>query len=153
MRRKYTVEIALRNIEYIRRIRPEVNFTTDIMVGFPGENAEDFNETVKLIKAVRFLHTHIFKYSKRPGTEAAVMPDQIPETEKNNRASTLAKIQDNIKKEIYANINPNAPLAVLFETYENGIATGHTPNFLEISVASEKDISGKIFEVKKSEIL
>ena len=151
MRRKYTVEIAIRNIEYIRKIRPEMNFTTDIMVGFPGESIDDFNETIAFLHTVKFLHAHIFTYSKRPGTEAADMSNQIPESEKNRRAAVLAKIQDDIKKGIYENINPEVPLFVLFETFENRIATGHTPNFLEISIASEKDIRGKILEVKINE--
>jgi len=147
MRRKYNTATALRNIEYIKSVNSSVNFTTDIMTGFPGESELDFNATVEFTKIVEFLHIHIFTYSIRPGTDAADMPDQISEPEKIRRASVLAEIQNNIKRSIYEKVNTN-PLSVLVETYENNILFGHTPNFLEIEAISPVDMRDKIITVK-----
>ena len=146
MRRKYNTETALRNIEYIKSVNSEVNFTTDIMTGFPGESETEFNETVEFAKIVEFLHIHIFTYSIRPGTDAAVMPDQVPEPEKIRRAAVLAEIQENIKRSIYEKVNTN-PLSVLVETYENNTLFGHTPNFLEVEAISSTDLRDKIITV------
>lgn len=89
MRRRYNAETAESNIAYIREKIPGVTFTADIIVGFPGETEEMFMETVDFVKRVGFIHLHIFPYSRRPGTEAAEMEDQIPEETKNERLKRL----------------------------------------------------------------
>lgn len=149
MRRKYNTDIALRNIEYIKKVNNEVNFTTDIMVGFPGESEIDFNETVSFIKIVNFLHIHVFKYSIRPGTEAATMINQISEFEKNQRAVLLTDAQNDIKRSIYNKyVEMGKSLPILVETYDGHTAIGHTPNFLEIEVISHTNIKDKIINIQ-----
>jgi radical SAM methylthiotransferase, MiaB/RimO family len=146
MRRKYNTSTALRNIEYIKSVNGDVNFTTDIMTGFPDETEADFNDTVNFAKIVEFLHIHIFTYSIRPGTDAAVMLNQVPEPEKIRRASHLAEVQENIKRSIYKK-SIAKQLSVLVETYDGQTAFGHTPNFLEVEILSKIDIKDKIVTV------
>jgi threonylcarbamoyladenosine tRNA methylthiotransferase MtaB len=83
-------------IEVLRSEDPDFIITTDIIVGFPGETDEDFEETIKAAKRINFAHIHVFKYSKRPGTPAAEMPNQIPEEIKNKRSAALIRMSDRI---------------------------------------------------------
>ena len=147
MRRKYNRDMALRNLRHLRESFPEAQFFADIIVGFPGETEEDFQETVDFIREIRFLHLHIFPYSKRAGTEAATMEHQVPKEIKNRRAKELATVQREIKREILENVIKNGtPLPVLFETEENGVSIGHTHHFMEIEVQSS-GLRGKILPV------
>jgi threonylcarbamoyladenosine tRNA methylthiotransferase MtaB len=151
MRRRYTAETIINNIRYLRSRRPETNISFDIIVGFPSETDSDFSDTAELIKLTAPLHTHIFTFSPREGTEAAVMQGQIPESEKIKRSAALAEIQAGIKRTIYdAALNKSEPLSVLFESFNagSGIVTGHTPNFLEVSVSGEKSLCGMIHSVR-----
>ncbi len=135
MRRKYNREMALRNLRHLKERFPEAQFFADIIVGFPGETEEDFQETVDFIQQIQFLHLHIFPYSKRAGTEAAQMEHQVSKEVKSRRCRDLAAVQQEIKREILENVvKKGTPLPVLFETEENGVAIGHTHHFMEIEV-------------------
>lgn len=135
MRRKYNTRTALSNMRYIRSIMPDVNFSTDIMTGFPGETDEDFEKTLDFVKEAEFLHIHIFPYSSRPGTEAAEMPEQIPEEIKALRAARLAELQRTIKsKKISEAVRTSKEMTVLIEHAQNGALCGHTPNFFEVQI-------------------
>ncbi|MBR5279657.1 MAG: tRNA (N(6)-L-threonylcarbamoyladenosine(37)-C(2))-methylthiotransferase MtaB [Clostridia bacterium] len=148
MRRKYNREMALKNLRHLREAFPEAQFFADIIVGFPGETEEDFLETVDFIQQIRFLHLHIFPYSKRAGTEAATMEHQVSKEIKSQRGRTLAAVQQAIKREILENVVKNGtPLPVLFETEENGVAIGHTHHFMEIEVQGLSDVRGKILSI------
>lgn len=141
MKRKYNADQAMKAIELLREYIPEVKFTTDIIVGFPNETEEDFNETVEFVKNAKFLTTHIFPYSKRDGTPAAVMKEQIPKDEKSRRLHILADIEATSRKRLLEKEISECPIKqVLFETYKNGMATGHTPDFIEISVPSSRPL-------------
>ncbi|MBO4327651.1 MAG: tRNA (N(6)-L-threonylcarbamoyladenosine(37)-C(2))-methylthiotransferase MtaB [Clostridia bacterium] len=135
MRRKYNAKTALERIMFLKETFPAACLFADIIVGFPGETEEDFNETVEFIKKVRFLHLHIFPFSKRAGTTAASMPGQISTEEKRSRAAKLAAIQREIKKELLEEVvrqgNDGRILNVLFE--EGG--TGHSEEFIEVKKA------------------
>jgi tRNA-2-methylthio-N6-dimethylallyladenosine synthase len=96
MARRYTIEQYLEIVEKLRKKIPSIALTTDIIVGFPGETDEDFEETVKLIKEVKFDDIFSFKFSPRPGTAAAKMENQIPEEVKAERLRYLQSIQDEI---------------------------------------------------------
>ncbi len=131
MKRKYNRETALSNMEYIRSVMPDVMFSTDIMTGFPGETEEDFHDTVDFAKRAGFLHIHIFTYSRRPGTPAAEMKDQVPENVKIERSHRLNQVGESIRDGIYRKvIEKGEPIEVLIETVKDGIAAGHTANFL-----------------------
>ena len=135
MKRKYNTKMAMEGILRLREALPDVQLTTDIIVGFPGETEEDFAATVDFVQKARFLMVHVFPYSKRKGTPAATMPHQIPEEEKHRRVAALSAVQNTIRKQILQEqIGSTVP--VLFETYKNGIAYGHTPNFIEVACPS-----------------
>lgn len=137
MKRKYNTDIAWRNIETLRKYIPNVMLTTDIIVGFPGETDSDFEDTLEFVRRVGFLEMHVFSYSKRAGTEAATMQNQVPEQVKHARSATLIAEAEEMHRRIVEKIAADKPtLNVLFETYENGIAYGHTANFLEVAAES-----------------
>ncbi|MCI8590713.1 MAG: tRNA (N(6)-L-threonylcarbamoyladenosine(37)-C(2))-methylthiotransferase MtaB [Clostridiales bacterium] len=130
MRRKYTTKQVQRNIDYLRDNIPDLCLSADIIVGFPGETEEEFQQTCSFVEHLNLLHGHIFPFSKRPGTEAAMMPDQIAEAIKKERSQRLQKIcLTSEKNEIERRIGEI--VWVLCETSENGIARGHTSNFIE----------------------
>lgn len=137
MRRKYNADQAMYNIINLKSSLPDVTLSADIIVGFPGETEKDFLETAEFIKSAEFLHLHIFPYSKRNGTEAAGMPDQIPECEKKQRASYLESIQKEIKYSLlekYKNAHRTVPASVLIEEEKNGTLYGHTEHYVEVSL-------------------
>jgi len=98
MRRKYTTAQVQRNIDYLRNKIPDLCLSADVIVGFPGETEEEFQKTCTFVQRLQLLHGHIFSFSKRPGTEAAVRPDQIAEAIKKERNQMLQKICLSIKK-------------------------------------------------------
>lgn len=148
MRRKYNADGARAAMQRIRGAIPNVMFTTDIIVGFPGESDEDFLETVEFVKEARFLSAHIFPYSEREGTIAADMPDKVPVELRRKRAAKLIEIQNSIRSEILdEEIKRQPERDVLFETYSNGIAHGHTDSFLEVSVEAPEDLHGAVHKV------
>ena len=147
MKRKYNTSMALQSMERLRRVMPQVQFTTDMIAGFPGETEESFAETLEFIKKARFLMIHAFPYSKRKGTVAADMKDQVPEEIKHARVAAIMKLQAEIRQEILEEqIGQTAE--VLFETYKNGIAYGHTPNFIEIACPSPCPLTSKLLPVR-----
>ncbi|MBX7157385.1 MAG: tRNA (N6-isopentenyl adenosine(37)-C2)-methylthiotransferase MiaB [Verrucomicrobiae bacterium] len=104
MHRSYTREIYLKKIESLRAARPEIAITTDIIVGFPGETEEDFQQTCDLVDQVRFDNAFIFRYSQRKDTPAAALLDQLPESVKEERNQILLKKLDHIAKAIGENL-------------------------------------------------
>ena len=147
MKRKYNTEMVEEYISDVRSKLPDMTFAADIIVGFPGETEENFNETLEFVKRVKFTHLHIFPYSKRPGTPAAEMPDQVPEDVKNDRLKRLETAQREIEFEL-ANGYIGKQRDVLFELCEDGRATGHTPEFLEVAVITNDDLHGQTKKVK-----
>ena len=101
MNRRYTIEEFEEGVELLRKAFPDVALTTDIIVGFPGETEEEFNTTYEFLKKIKFYKTHIFKYSQRKGTRAAVMPNQIDGNIKEERSRKLIELSD--KNEIEYN--------------------------------------------------
>ena len=149
MRRKYNSAMALDCINRLRAAIPGVMFTTDIIVGFPGETEEDFAATVEFVKKARFLTAHVFTYSKRSGTVAAEMEGQLPNDVKNRRSAELISIQAEIHRDILLNeIARKSEYDVLFETYSDGYAVGHTPSFIEVSVKSPRPLHSEIHKVR-----
>jgi len=151
MRRKYNRDMLLRAIERMKNAIPDATFSADIIVGFPGESEKDFMETVKFCDEVSFLHLHIFPYSKRAGTEAASMTNQISADICRFRKTYL----DNFGKEKkasflreYVNAHTSSPVWVLVEKNINGKANGHSEHFVEIFFQSKTAKVGDIVPVK-----
>ena len=146
MKRKYNREMVLANVEYIKSVMPDATFTCDIIAGFPGESEEEFLETYDIAKQIGFLHMHVFPYSKRDGTEAAVMKGQLPENVKNERVKRLMELDTALRRE-NAERFIGRTFDILFETEKDGAYTGHAPNMLEVCVRADEDVKGKIVPV------
>ena len=149
MKRKYNARQAMTAIELLRKHIPDVKFTTDIIVGFPQESEEDFLETAEFVKNAGFLMAHIFPYSKRKGTPAASMQGQIPKDEKSRRLHILSDIEAEVRRGILEReIENGKTKEVLFETFSDGVAVGHTADFLEVHVPSPCALHAKVLPVR-----
>ncbi len=152
MRRKYNITMLENSINILRAKIKNLRLTCDIIVGFPGETEKEFEETKEFLKRNRFLHTHIFPYSIRPDTPAAEMQDQIPEAIKAKRLSILNEQQAVIKQELLSEELTRGEVPVLFETYKNSVNIGHSDNYIEYTLETKEDLTGKLIFVKPSEI-
>ncbi|MFD2213903.1 tRNA (N(6)-L-threonylcarbamoyladenosine(37)-C(2))-methylthiotransferase MtaB [Metabacillus endolithicus] len=152
MRRKYTMEFFAERIERLKEALPGLAITSDVIVGFPGETAEEFMETYNFIKKHKFSELHVFPYSKRTGTPAARMEDQVDEDVKNERVHRLIELSDQLAKE-YASQFENEVLEVIpeerykEETNEN-LYVGYTDNYLKVVFPANEEMVGKIVKVK-----
>lgn len=131
MNRKYNKREFIDKINEIRSIRPNISITTDVIVGFPGETEEDFNEMVETIKKVNFSKLHVFPYSNRKGTPADTMKNQIDGKTKKERVSKLISLS-HILEENYMNNYLNKEVVFIPEVYKEGFLIGHTGNYLLI---------------------
>ena len=146
MKRKYNRKMALEGMERLRAAMPGVQFTTDIIVGFPGETEEDFALTVDFAKKAKFLMIHVFPYSERRGTVAATLPGRVPEEIRHARVRELSAIQAEIQKEILDSYT-NTAVNVLFETFADGIAIGHTDTFVEVCCPTPHALQSQLHTV------
>ncbi len=149
MRRKYNREMALKNIENLKRLMPSLMLTTDFIVGFPTETDEDFADTVDFVKKVEFLDMHVFAYSRRDGTPAAEMKGQVPENIKKERSAALIALGNGItEKKLKEFAESTEETDVLFETFSDGRAFGHTSSFVPVWVESNVPLNGEILKVR-----
>ncbi len=141
MNRRYTIEEFEAGVQLLRNAYPNVALTTDIIVGFPGETEEEFNTTYKFLQKIKFYKTHIFKYSQRKGTKAAVMPNQVDGNVKEERSRKLIALSDENERE-YNKKYIGKIVEVLFEEphLENGkkFIKGHTTNYIVVKVEEKK---------------
>ena len=148
MRRRYSREGAMRVIRSIREAIPRATFTTDIMVGFPGESDEDFYESVRFVREAGFLDAHVFAYSKRKNTLAAEMKDQVPEDVKRKRSEELISVVRQTRAEVlHSIVAAGEPLSVIFERERTGLWHGHSDTFAEVAVRSDLDLHGEMKSV------
>ncbi len=143
MKRKYNRKMALEGMERLRAAMLGVQFTTDMIVGFPGETEEDFALTVDFAKKAKFLMIHVFPYSERRGTVAPTLPGRVPEEIRHQRVRELSAVQAEIQKEILDSYT-NTAACVLFETYSNGIMTGHTDIFIEVACPTSHSLQSQL---------
>lgn len=152
MRRRYNTQMLYDNISYIRSVIPNSKFSADIIVGFPGETDEDFKRTCEFVQKIGFLHLHIFTYSIRPGTEAAEMQGQVPDSIKNQRHKILSDIASEMKNSMLNEIiNKGEKISVLVETLDGMTLTGHNDSFVECVIEAEDklckmDMRGSIID-------
>ena len=147
MNRRYDKAFYLERIKKIKMIRPDIAITTDIIVGFPNETEEDFEETLEFVKEVDFAGGHAFPFSSRNGTPAAKMSGQLTKEEKHNRCKRLIALFD-IQAETYYKKHIGKETFVIPETYNDGTLTGHTDNYLKILFKGCKELIGKEVKVK-----
>ena len=147
MNRRYDMNKFIKIINEIRKIRPNIAITTDVIVGFPGETDELFNETVESIKKVGFTELHVFPYSKREGTPAAKMNNQVDGNIKKERVKKIISLSEELKISYYKSLEgSNEELFV--EKYIDGYLVGHLSNYGLCKVKSDKKILNEILKVK-----
>ena len=133
MNRKYLTPYFLNKVQKIREIRPDINLTTDVIVGFPGETEEDFLDTINFCQKVNFTKIHVFPYSRRKGTKADLMDNQIPENIKKERVKRLMEVSNNLEKE-YLDKFILKNVSVLIEENKDDYSIGHTGNYLKVKI-------------------
>ena len=150
MNRKYDMNRFISIIDKIREVRPEINITTDLIVGFPTETEEDFLESYNNASKIRFGKIHVFPYSKRDGTVAAKMKSVLSDSEKKERTHKMIELSNKLENEYY-NKFLGKTLNVLVEEVFDDYSTGHTDNYIKVIINSNlehnKDYNVKIIKI------
>lgn len=150
MNRKYDTKYFIDKINYIRKLRPDISISTDVIVGFPNELEEDFIETYNLCKEIKFSKIHVFPYSPRKNTPASKFPNQIPGDIKKDRCRKLIDLSKELEEE-YMKKFINSEIEVLIENNKNNYSYGHTSNYLSVKINdlynSEDIVKVKITDV------
>ena len=150
MNRRYTAEEYYEKCRLLRKYFRNPALTTDVIVGFPGETEEEFETTVEFIKKIRFYETHVFKYSRRKGTRADRMPDQIPEQIKTKRSEKLLELHRENSKN-YRNRLIGTTVEVLMEEAQeiDGICwqVGHTREYVKVAVPQDESLTNQTVQV------
>ena len=146
MNRRYTCEEFEDGTKLLRKAFPNAALTTDVIVGFPGETDDEFNATYEFLKKIAFYKMHIFKYSQRKGTKAAVMPNQIDGSIKEQRSKVLLGLSDE-NEEKYNSEYVGKIVEVLFEEKDGDYYKGHTKNYIEVWAKGD-NLENKIVNVK-----
>lgn len=136
MNRKYDLAYFKQKMEQIREIRPDISLTTDIIVGFPSETEEDFQDTLSFVREVQFSKVHVFPYSRRSGTVAADMAEQVSGDVKKDRVRRLLALSKELETE-YMKKFIGKTLPVLMEVNRTDYSLGHTSNYLLVKVPGE----------------
>lgn len=156
MNRRYTAEEYREKCEILRKYFEAPALTTDVITGFPGETEEEFAKSAKFVEEIGFYETHIFPYSKREGTKAAVMPDQLPEAVKKERSRVLIELGKGQKKK-YMEQFLGREKEVLFEEKQEidgeNYWVGHTKEYLKAGIKSEENLENRRILVRLREVL
>ena len=147
MNRRYLMDEFYERIEKIRSVRPNIAITTDVIVGFPGETDELFEETVNSIKKIKFTELHVFPYSRREGTLADKMPNQIDGNVKKERVKKLIEIGKELQYDYYKSLIGKEE-ELLTETYIDGYLYGHLSNYGYGRLKYDENLTNTIFKVK-----
>ena len=155
MDRKYDLKFYKDRIEKIRKMIKDVSITTDLIVGFPNEDEKDMEDTLKFIKEIKFTKIHTFPYSKREGTKAASMENQIDETIKRKRVKTVLELSDQLEQDFYQS-KLNETEEVIIEQTKDGKSYGYTSNYIKVEINSplkpNEVISVKINKVNNKKV-
>ena len=149
MNRKYNLEYFFNKIATIRSIRPDINISTDVIVGHPYETEELFNKTLETCEKLKFAKIHVFPYSKRDGTPSARMPEQVSDEEKKNRSRKLIELSNKLQNE-YESSFIGKELEVLIEEKIGDKYVGHTSNFIKLYIKDEVELN-KMYNIKIEE--
>ncbi|MBR4123026.1 MAG: tRNA (N(6)-L-threonylcarbamoyladenosine(37)-C(2))-methylthiotransferase MtaB [Clostridia bacterium] len=147
MNRHYDTAFYADLVKRIRQMFPDATITTDIMVGFAGETEEEFLQSVEFLRKIEFAKAHVFAYSRRKGTVADRLPNQITRAEKSRRSRIMIEAASRCEEEILCQ-QIGKTLEVLFETTEDGKAFGYTKNYLRVAVKTDKILDGETANVK-----
>lgn len=141
MNRKYDKKYFIDKLEKIRKVKNDINITTDVIVGFPSEKEEDFLECIDTIKKIGFSKIHVFPYSDREGTKASFMSDKVLGNIKKDRVRRLLEVSKELELE-YMNKHIGIDVIFIPEIYEDGYLIGHTGNYLHVKALGDKKLLG-----------
>ena len=147
MRRRYKSDLFVRRINKIKTIMPDACIGVDVIVGFPGESEENFQETYELLKQLDVSYLHVFSYSQRDNTDAVKIEPKVSQQTIAERSKILHRLSMKKKRQFYEN-NTGKIRQVLFETYEEGILSGHSENYISVSIKGNEDKVNQIIPVK-----
>lgn len=152
MRRKYTTEYYADKLVQLRRALPDFALTSDVIVGFPGETEEEFQETYEFVKEQRFAELHVFPYSRRNGTPAARMKNQVPDEVKHERVRKLIKLSNELARAYAQNFEGEVLEVIPEEPFKKGapdsLYVGYTDNYLRVKFPATAEMIGSIVRVK-----
>ena len=151
MNRRYDLNYFENKIKEIRRIRPNISISTDVIVGFPNETDGLFNKTIETVRRIGFSKIHVFPYSRRKGTKADLMDGQIAESVKKERSRVLVDVSKELEID-YMNRFLNREVELIPETYKDGFIYGHTGNYLSIKMLGNKEDLKKTKKCKIKEL-
>ncbi len=148
MRRRYKRELFTKRIGIIRKNIPLAGIGADVIIGFPGESGEDFNDTYNFLDDMPLSYLHVFPFSERPGTIAATLPEKVTGSEKERRSHLLISMSQR-KASGFRKLNTGAITTVLFENVRNnGMISGFTGNYIRVEYPWNGDLAGQIRTVK-----
>ncbi len=152
MNRKYDIKYFKDKVSQLRSIRPNLSLTTDVIVGFPTETRENFEEMVNNIKEINFSKLHVFPFSLRSGTKAEEFTNVVTEEEKKERSRKLLDLSRKLEASYYESFKNNE-VEILIEKNKEGYSYGHTTNYLSCKIIGEYDnntiIKGKVIDIKE----
>ena len=149
MKRRYNSARALENINRLRALIPEAQFTADILVGFPGEQEADFLDSVEFVDGAKLLDAHVFTFSRRFGTVAYDMPGQLPDAVKRERTRRMIAHKNAVRERSLENIVASGrALPSIFETRLGDEYIAHSDTFAEVRCHSDVDVRGQLLYVK-----
>lgn len=151
MNRHYTTDQYKQGCDILRKYFENPAITTDVIVGFPGETEEEFNQSKQFLETIGFSSIHVFKYSRRQGTKAAEMPEQVPEQVKSQRSDILLKLVKEMSA-TYENLWKNKPLEVLLEEETEILGRkymiGHTKTYIKVGIPAHEGEENQIITAK-----
>ena len=150
MNRKYDLDYYFKKIEQIRKIRPMISITTDVIVGFPGEDEKLFEKTIETCKKIGFAKIHVFPFSLRNGTKAEELPNHLSNEEKKKRSRKLLEVSKELENNYFSKFIGKSG-SVLIEQYKDGYSYGHTGNFLNIKIEGKLE-HNKFYDVLITDI-
>ena len=151
MNRKYKKEYFIDRIDYIRKEIPDISITTDLIVGFPNETEEYFEETIDTLKKIKFSKIHTFPYSKRNGTVAATMPNQVDGNVKKSRVKEVLMLSNNFEEEFYKSKIGNNYDGII-EDRKDGKKVVVTSNYIPVVIDDKEVLANTIVDVKIKEV-
>jgi len=152
MRRRYKREVFAQKISMLRNLMPKAFFGVDVIVGFPGETDEDFQDAYDFLNQVNPTFLHIFPYSERPNTPAAVMPNKVDPKIAHQRVKRLEELSDRFTREFYSKAIGEEHRVLFEATKRNGLMFGFTDNYIKVGIPYNKDFIGKILNVRLTDL-
>lgn len=152
MRRMYSAQFFMETIERFREEKPDFNFTTDVIVGFPGETDEDFQKTLEFVRKARFSHIHTFRYSRRTGTRAERMPGQVPGRVMAQRSEEIRKLSEAMRLDYMRSMVGKTERVLIEKVNENNIASGYGEHYLPVEFEVDNSSRNRFVDVVVNDI-